>query len=380
MTATETTEDSADEATLVAEAARDLFTDLCTPESVSAASAAGWDPALWEVLEQSGLTLISVDESAGGSGGTLREAAALLGVAGEFSAPVPVAETCLLGGWLLAAAGLPVPRGPLTAATTDQTNMTVSAEGNDRFRVTGTATRVPGAGLATRVAVLAPAPRSADGEPTAAFGEHPVVLSIDPTACTVVPGANLAGEPRGSLHVDCVIDSADLARGPTDAATSLRHRAALARVVLSAGAAMRALDLTLRYAREREQFGRPIARFQAVQHQVAEMAAEVAALRAAADAAVTQCLLGGFASPQATVAVAAARVTATRSAGVIARIAHQIHGAIGVTEEHPLRLTTMRLWAWRDEAGTEAEWLAGLGNRVIAAGRSGYWPLITSSA
>jgi acyl-CoA dehydrogenase len=46
---------------------------------------------------------------------------------------------------------------------------------------------------------------------------------------------------------------------------------------------------------------------------------------------------------------------------VVARLAHQIHGAIGVTEEHRLRQVTLRLWSWREEYGNEAFWEARLG-------------------
>src|SRR5258708_30586136 len=110
--------------------------------------------------------------------------------------------------------------------------------------------------------------------------------------------------------------------------------------------------------------------FHAVQQQVAELAAEVAAMRAAADAAVEFCAAEGVGDKRAGLAVEAAKIQAGRGAGVVARIAHQLHGAIGFTEAHPLRLSTTRLWAWRDEAGDEAEWAAQLGDLALAA-RSG---------
>ena len=63
----------------------------------------------------------------------------------------------------------------------------------------------------------------------------------------------------------------------------------------------------------------------------------------------------------------------------MARIAHQVHGAIGFTREHDLRLVTTRLWAWRDEDGSDAEWNAEIGATVLAAGPDGLWPLITGT-
>ena len=131
---------------------------------------------------------------------------------------------------------------------------------------------------------------------------------------------------------------------------------------------------------ERQQFGRSLSNFQAIQQQIAEMAAETAAVRAAADAALRRCTDeggtgDGFAGEGAWFAVASAKVQAARGATVAARIAHQVHGAIGFTEEHALRLSTTRLWAWRDEAGSQAEWADELGRHVLAGGPS--WHMIT---
>jgi acyl-CoA dehydrogenase len=63
----------------------------------------------------------------------------------------------------------------------------------------------------------------------------------------------------------------------------------------------------------------------------------------------------------------------------VARIGHQVHGAIGFTREHSLRLVTTRLWAWRDEDGSEAEWNAEIGAAALAAGPDGLWPLVAGS-
>ena len=66
-----------DERTMLAEAAADLFRDLCTPEDVVAAEAAGWSDRLWSALEASGFPYVSVPERAGGSGGDVADACAL---------------------------------------------------------------------------------------------------------------------------------------------------------------------------------------------------------------------------------------------------------------------------------------------------------------
>ena len=133
----------------------------------------------------------------------------------------------------------------------------------------------------------------------------------------------------------------------------------------------------MRYAGERHQFGRPIGRFQAVQQQLALAAAEVAAASAATEAAALIAAREGFAATGAHVAVAAAKVRAGDAATAVARIAHQVHGALGFTREHDLRLATTRLWAWRDEDGSDALWAERLGGLVADAGPDGLWPLVT---
>jgi acyl-CoA dehydrogenase len=347
MTAADTP--SAEELALLAGTSAELFAshgDLRPP-------AGEWDARLWRALEDSALTLVSVPESAGGSGGTLREAAVVLGAVGEHAAGVPLAETALLGGWLLAAASLGVPAGPLAAAQAPQ-EFTVERAGGG-WSARGRLPRVPWGRAAVRVAVAAKA------------GDETLVLSLRPQDAVAVPGVNVAGEPRDDLQVQTVLAAQDVAAVAPGVAEELRRRHALARTVLLAGAARRALELTLRHTAEREQ------------QQVAELAAEVAAMRAAADAAVELCAAEGVGDERAGLAVAAAKIQAGRGAGVVSRIAHQLHGAIGFTEEHPLRLSTTRLWAWRDEAGNDAEWAAELGDRALAAGSDGIWPLLADA-
>jgi acyl-CoA dehydrogenase len=79
----------------------------------------------------------------------------------------------------------------------------------------------------------------------------------------------------------------------------------------------------------------------------------------------------------------AAKAQASDSAGTVAAIAHQLHGAIGTTEEHRLRLTTTRLWSWRDEDGTAAECFAELGRSALGAAAQqggGLWAWLTGGA
>ena len=188
---------------------------------------------------------------------------------------------------------------------------------------------------------------------------------------------------------------------PAGTADYARRLLRLFRSLLITGAAQRALDLTVTYVQEREQFGRPLARFPTVQQELARMAGEVALISAATQAAVAaeDLTAGGLADAgqpgagEGVSAVVAAKAQASNGAGVVAAIAHQLHGAIGTTEEHRLRLTTTRLWSWRDEDGSEAECFAELGRAALAAatragtgagtgtgaGAGGLWPWLSGS-
>jgi len=344
---------------LLRQTVEDLLAGHCTPARVAAA-VSGWDAALWRALEDTGLTLAGSPEEAGGSGGDLWAAADIAAAAGAAAAPVPLAET-LAAGMLLARAGLTIPPGPLTVA--------LSADA-----VPGPGTivhRVPYGRLATTVitgpgedgdwlAVLAPAGRGGTGRGGT--------------------GRNLAGEPRDEVGLG---GDAEAHAAPPGTADYARRRLRLFRSLLIAGAAQRALDLTVTYVREREQFGRPLARFPTVQQELARMAGEVALIAAATQAAVAAEQAAGAAAParDAVSAVLAAKAQASHGAGIVAAIAHQLHGAIGTTEEHRLRLTTTRLWSWRDEDGSEAECFAELGRAALGAATQagGLWPWLSGS-
>lgn len=338
---------------LLRQTVEDLLAEHCTPARVAAAAAGsgrdagpGWDAGLWQALEETGLTLAGTPEEAGGSGGDLAAAAAIVAAAGAAAAPVPLAET-LAAGMLLARAGAEIPAGPLT--------LTVASGRDIPLR------RVPYGRLATTVA----AGSGPDGD----------WLAVIARPARVTPGRNLAGEPRDEVEPG---PGAGVREAPPGTADYARRLLRLFRSLLIAGAAQRALELTVAYVNEREQFGRALARFPTVQQEIARMAGEVALISAATQAAVAAEQAGSLSA--ALSAVLAAKAQASDNAGTVAAIAHQLHGAIGTTEEHRLRLTTTRLWSWRDEDGTAAECFAELGRAALDAARQhqgGLWPWLT---
>jgi hypothetical protein len=294
---------------LLAESAADLFRRHCPTEVI----AKGWSAELWQVVERAELT----------EGASIAEAAEVLRVASQYAAPIPLGED-LLARLLLAREGLEAPSGPLTVA--------------DFYD--GRATGVPYARFAIGIV---------------AVGLEGVAL-LRPGSFRVSEGENLAREPRDMVEADAF---EVFGKG-----VILRRWGALLRAVQIAGALERVLQLTVRYADDRRQFGQPLRKFQVIGHQLAELAAETAAARAAADAAAEDPQLWK---------IAAAKIRCGEAAGRAATIAHQVHGAVGFTDEHVLHHFTLRLWSWRDEFGTEEEWASVLGGLL----KGSLWETLT---
>jgi acyl-CoA dehydrogenase len=156
---------------------------------------------------------------------------------------------------------------------------------------------------------------------------------------------------------------------------SLWERTALGRIALMAGAVSAIAAMTLRYSQEREQFGRAIGRFQAVQAHLVTIHQQATVLASAIDGAVEAVELGrgGF-------EIACAKMLADRAAQLVTAAAHQTHGAIGMTKEYPLHYLTRRLWAWRDEAGGHQRWAHRLGSALVAQGPDALYPAIQSGS
>lgn len=349
MTLKELTSDAA----VVGTAVQDLLDKHATLDVVAAAEADGWAPSLWDAMHHNGFTTVSVGEHVGGSGGSLADADAVLEQVGRHSAPVPVAESSLLGGWLLESVKESLPAGMVTTAPAE--GITVSPLG----RLDGVVHRLPWASQADKIALLVGAQ------------EQRLVL-LDPSECSIERGTNIAGEPRDALVLRDV--PAALLPVPAEVtAKALVLRGALSRVALISGAAARALEITVQYTQDRHQFGRPVARFQAVQAHLVTMAEQVEIIRIAARTAALNAATSGALDP---FDVAAAKIVASQAAGVVASHAHQATGAMGMTREYELGYLTRRLWSWRDEYGSENYWARRLGSQLAQLDGPSIWPAI----
>jgi acyl-CoA dehydrogenase len=341
----------------VAETAARIFADLADPQDINKARDDGWKAALWQALADNGLTLAWVPEEQGGAGAELADGFAVLGVAGRYAVAVPLAET-LLAGWLLTRAGLKSPEGAMSVAPARPGDMiTLNADGT----LSGRARAVPFAKEAQHLAVLA----------------GPSVALVETKACRLSDGTNLASEASNTVTFDRVIPLAVApARGIDQ--TALMLMGCVVRSVQTAGALEAILDMTVRYANERVAFERPIAKFQAVQHNLARLAGEVAAAMTAAHSAADAIARNDTFDDAIFLEATSAKIRSAEAAQEVAAIAHQVHGAIGFTSEHILHRYTLRMLAWRDDFGNESHWAAALGNKIAARGVDDFWPLVAA--
>ena len=348
---------------IVVETTTKIFQDLCDPQTVNAAAMnedEGWKAPLWSALEDAGLTLAWVPDDLGGAGASIVDGFAVLRVAGGFAVPVPLAET-LLAGWLLGRAGISSPRGAMSVAPVrSDDRITLGDDG----ALSGRARGVPFARAADHLAVVV----DKDGKA--------VVALVDRAACKLKEGASLAGDDKDEVDFTGVVPREVAAADGIDASALILMGAAV-RACEMAGALHAILDISVEYSKERVAFERPIAKFQAVQHNLARLAGETAAAIAAAGS-VADAIgnMAGF-DDRIFLEVAAAKIRVGEAAGEGAAIAHQAHGAIGFTLEHILHRYTRRLWSWRDDFGSEADWAVRLGEMVAAQGADELWPMVT---
>ena len=330
-----------------------LLDDTAGHEVVQQAEAEGWAPGVWGPLAEMGAPWVGVAEEHGGSGGSVADAVAVLRAVGRYAAPVPVAETGILGGWLLGSAGGELPEGPLTVVPGRREDTLALAGGT----LSGVAHNVPWASRADRIVALV------DGQ----------VVAVEPAAAgvSITARRNVAGEPREIVHFDGV-NPAFAAAAPAGVdAVGLRRRGAFARAALMTGALERATEMTVDYANERYQFSKPVATFQAVAHHLVRCAEESQLAVMALNTAVAAASKRGI--EHCPWEVAAFKAVAGEAADVVTTRAHQTHGAIGMTQEYSLHHLSRRLWAWRAEFGSTASWRRELGGLLGRHGGGQAW-------
>ncbi|RFS86005.1 acyl-CoA dehydrogenase [Actinomadura spongiicola] len=295
---------------------------------------AGYSAALWKEMVDLGWTGLAFPEEHGGVGGDFLDVCLLFEQLGYAQVPSPLLTS-------VASCGMPIARSGTSEQKEDWLNAiseghiaaaaplpwdrpdegpTATRDGTD-FVLNGTATFVPYAASAENILVAA----RLDGEPHAFW--------VDASSVTIRP-LETVGIDR-PCHIDLPnvrVPAANVLN--TEAADAIPLFGAAATCAEMVGAAQRVLDMTVQYATEREQFGRPIGSFQAVQHHCADMAIDVLGSRFIAFEAIW--LLS--ANRDATQEVSMAKAWVSEAYERVCALGHQVHGAIGFTAEHDLHL------------------------------------------
>jgi len=341
--------------TILSETCDKLFKEHVTEETLSLVARGEWPSQLWDAIVENGLVEI-LDPGSGFGGDELFVVAKKLG---EHFAPAPLLET-IAARSLLHASGIEPPTGALSIMCVDahDDRLTVEATAG-QVKFSGEAARLPWAQFVDHVVVDMP------------FADEHLIALVPTGDLSIRSGQNLAKEPRDFVQFS---DQHTYAVGNVESdALNAKEWGAVARAGAMAGVLSAVLDLCVQYVNDRVQFGRPLGRFQAIQHQLAIAASEVAATEHAAALAYR-----GLPSSGNRFEVAAAKIRASEAAGKVAQIAHQVHGAIGFTEEYALHHATARLWSWRTEYGTDASWAEELGRAALKDGSEALWPGLTA--
>ena len=199
-----------------------------------------------------------------------------------------------------------------------------------------------------------------------------LLVALDADTVVAVPrgGAGLRVTPLATVDgsrkfATVTVDGAGgtVITGAAEALAAATDRLALAFVLDGVGAAERALELAVGYAKEREQFGKPIGAFQAVQHLCADMLCAVELGRAAAYYAAWAC--DGADPAEAHRAVTMARAFAADGFYRVGASAIQVFGGVGFTWEHDIHLFYKRLLTLQHLGGSASDHLEELASIVL---------------
>jgi len=313
----------------------------------------GFGHGLWKQFAELGLTGICIPESHGGLGLGATEAALVLEEIGRNLTPSPFLTTAVAGARAIegtahadrwfpeilsgeAVLALAVEEGPRHAP--DRTALEAKRQGNG-FVLNGAKQFVVQGGSADMIvtaARTAGAPGERDGITLFAIPKATSGLNTDSQSLVDSSKAARLTFDNVSVDADAVIGEVDAGWGPLSRALSAGGAGAAAELV---GVASGASAMILDYLRQRKQFGKLIGEFQALQHRAAHLYSEIETARAAAFKAA-QAL--DSSDERAELHVSVAKAKAADVAGLAVREGVQMHGGIGMTDEHDIGLFMKR--------------------------------------
>ena len=313
----------------------------------------GFGHDLWKQFAELGLTGITIPESHGGIGMGATEAALVLEEIGRNLTPSPFLSTAIVGARALAGTQHADRWHPLIAAgdailalavdegsrhAPQHVALEARRSGNG-FLLNGAKQFVVQGGSADMIvtaARTAGSPGETDGITLFAVPNDAAGLDIDSQGLVDSSKAARLTFANVSLDADAVIGEVDGGWKPLGAALAAGSAGAAAELV---GVASGTSEMTLDYLRQRKQFGRLIGEFQALQHRAAHLYGEIEIARAAAFKAA-QLIDSG--DQRADLYVSVAKAKAAEVANLAVREGVQMHGGIGMTDEHDVGLFMKR--------------------------------------
>lgn len=329
---------------MISDALASLLADRCGADVVRAIESGAPYADLWQAISEAGFADAMVSEAQGGAGLSPAAVADCWMLAGRHTLPLPLSET-MIARAILNEHALAIPNAPI-------------ALGVGHHSPAGTLRAVGVSGGRTAGAVLVTAAGDTRLLDTASARGEGCAFELDLTL--EWSASQWEAAPRLGASLD------------TRLAQALVLSAQLA------GALNAVFQRSLAWANEREQFGKPIGKFQAIQHQLAlmaedsfaaTMAARIACLPEPNGAMASQGLISVLAGI-APIRIATAKARTSEAALQVAQMAHAVHGAIGFTHEFDLQLLTRRLHAWRQTAGSESAWHDRIGQALLASDTS----------
>jgi acyl-CoA dehydrogenase len=346
--------------TLLADAVSKLLGNISTNESCLAVEKGYWPSSEWAKVVEMGLPIAWLPEELGGVGLPPAEGFTIARLVGRYATPLPIADA-LIASAIATRAKLKLPDAlVLLGNITPNEALVINSDETISGRCRATLFAKHAQYLLIPLETLT--------------GSR--IALIENSGSQSTPENNMAGEPRCELVFEKAKWVAISAEDFPDLHNIIDDIGAVVRSQQIAGASEAILSMCVNYVNQREQFGRPIAKFQAIQQHLAAMAGEVAGITCSADVASRTLIKNNFNSSDVDIAIASAKVRAGTSGAEVIRIAHQVHGAIGFTEEYDLHRFTRRIWSWREEFGNEMAWSRRLGQRVTNNKTSQLWPLI----
>ena len=325
----------------------------------------GYPTDLWNKMAGLGWIGLAFPEEYGGTGGSFLDLAVLLDEMGRARLPGPFFSTVVLGGFIILEAGneaqkndlLPnIANGDLivTLALTEHSasfnaagvELSAIADKED-FILDGTKFFVPDAHVADYIVCVARTDDGADKEK----GVTLFLVDAKKSGVSCNPLETIAGDKQCEVIFNKVRIPRENIIGEVDQGwtyvKNLLQKATSAKCVEITGGAQQILDMTLAYAKERVQFGHPIRTLQAIQHHCTNMATDVEGSMFIAYQAAWMVSEALPCSKE----VAMAKAWVGDAFRRITLLGHQVHGAIGFTEDHDLTLYSRRSRAWETAFG-----------------------------